>query len=209
VGELRRECAACCRSRCGRGRKAAKGILVPRKTPRKPVVEGLRRASRGNLREAADFIEGKKEIPPFRVDMQNRVRRRRRATKTIIVDVKGQVIRAPRARGGRGRRPQHLLVGPRPGTGKSMLAKRVPTILPPLGLEEALETTKIHSIAGALPAHQAVVRGRPFRAPHHTISDAGLLGGGDAPDARRGEPGAQRRAVPRRTARIPPQRAGE
>ena len=68
-----------------------------------------------------------------------------------------------------------------PGTGKSMLAKRVPTILPPLGLEEALETTKIHSIAGALPAHQAVVRGRPFRAPHHTISDAGLLGGGAHP----------------------------
>ncbi|NCD23690.1 MAG: ATP-binding protein, partial [Spartobacteria bacterium] len=73
-----------------------------------------------------------------------------------------------------------LLVGP-PGTGKSMLAKRVPTILPPLGLEEALETTKIHSIAGALPAHQAVVHGRPFRAPHHTISDAGLLGGGAHP----------------------------
>ena len=68
-----------------------------------------------------------------------------------------------------------------PGTGKSMLAKRVPTILPPLGLEEALETTKIHSIAGVLPAHQAVVGGRPFRAPHHTISDAGLLGGGAHP----------------------------
>ena len=62
-----------------------------------------------------------------------------------------------------------------------MLAKRVPTILPPLGLEEALETTKIHSIAGVLPAHQAVVGGRPFRAPHHTISDAGLLGGGTHP----------------------------
>ena len=62
-----------------------------------------------------------------------------------------------------------------------MLAKRVPSILPPLTLEEALETTKIHSIAGALPAHQAVVGGRPFRAPHHTISDAGLLGGGTHP----------------------------
>ena len=62
-----------------------------------------------------------------------------------------------------------------------MLAKRVPTILPPLGLEEALETTKIHSIAGVLPSHQAVVGGRPFRAPHHTISDAGLLGGGTHP----------------------------
>ena len=73
-----------------------------------------------------------------------------------------------------------LLVGP-PGTGKSMLAKRVPTILPPMTADEALETTKIHSIAGILPAHQAVVEGRPFRAPHHTISDAGLLGGGAHP----------------------------
>ena len=75
----------------------------------------------------------------------------------------------------------NMFHGVLPGTGKSMLAKRVPTILPPLNLEEALETTKIHSIAGALPAHQAVVGGRPFRAPHHTISDAGLLGGGTHP----------------------------
>jgi magnesium chelatase family protein len=70
-----------------------------------------------------------------------------------------------------------LLIGP-PGTGKSMLAKRVPSILPPMTLEEALETTKIHSIAGILPPHQALVARRPFRSPHHTISDAGLLGGG-------------------------------
>ena len=62
-----------------------------------------------------------------------------------------------------------------------MLAKRVPSILPPLSLEEALETTKIHSIAGILPAHRAIVHGRPFRSPHHTISDAGLLGGGSHP----------------------------
>src|SRR5205814_825437 len=69
-----------------------------------------------------------------------------------------------------------LLIGP-PGTGKSMLAKRLPTILPPLILEEALETTKIHSIVGLLNPGQALVTRRPFRSPHHTVSDAGLLGG--------------------------------
>jgi magnesium chelatase family protein len=69
-----------------------------------------------------------------------------------------------------------LLVGP-PGTGKSMLSKRLPSILPPLTLAEALETTKIHSIVGLLKPGQALVTQRPFRAPHHTASDAGLLGG--------------------------------
>src|SRR5512146_236049 len=70
-----------------------------------------------------------------------------------------------------------LLIGSPPGTGKSMLAKRLPTILPPLTLEEALETTKIHSIVGLLQPGQALITHRPFRAPHHTASDAGLLGG--------------------------------
>src|SRR6185312_1234330 len=73
-----------------------------------------------------------------------------------------------------------LMIGP-PGAGKTMLARRLPSILPSMGLEEALETTKIHSVAGTLPAGQSLLTQRPFRSPHHTISDAGLIGGGSSP----------------------------
>src|SRR5256885_2746717 len=72
------------------------------------------------------------------------------------------------------------MIGP-PGSGKTMLARRLPTILPKMSLEEALETTKIHSVAGVLPLGESLVARRPFRAPHHTISDAGLIGGGSYP----------------------------
>jgi magnesium chelatase family protein len=73
-----------------------------------------------------------------------------------------------------------LFIGP-PGAGKTMLAKRIPTILPPMSVEEAIETTRIHSVAGTLDEHRGLVGTRPYRSPHHTISDAGLIGGGAVP----------------------------
>src|SRR5256886_9427285 len=97
------------------------------------------------------------------------------------------------------------MIGP-PGSGKTMLARRLPTILPKISLDEALETTKIHSVAGVLPLGESLVARRPFRAPHHTISDAGLIGGGTFP-ARGSEPRARWRAVPRRAAGVPEERA--
>ena len=99
-----------------------------------------------------------------------------------------------------------LVVGP-PGAGKTMMARRVPGILPPLTFDEAVEVTTVHSVAGLLPPGAGLVAERPFRAPHHTISDAALVGGGTAAAARRSEPGASRRAVSRRDARVQPPRA--
>jgi magnesium chelatase family protein len=156
------------------------GLLVPvENAPEAAVVDGLRVIPIHNLRQAANFLEGAEKIGPTRVDIAA-ILDQRYDDELDFADVKGQesVKRALEIAAAGGHNV--LLIGP-PGTGKSMMAKRLPTILPPLTLEEALETTKVHSIVGLLAPGQALVTQRPFRAPHHTTSDAGLLGGQATP----------------------------
>ncbi len=160
--------------------KGFEGVLLPFDNMLEgAIVEGIRIFPVRTLFETVRFLRGEVELGEPKVDVESLFRQGEDYT-VDFSEVKGQeqAKRALEVAAAGGH--NILMIGP-PGSGKTMLARRVPTILPRMTLEEALETTKIHSVAGQLGAGQAIVSTRPFRAPHHTISDAGLIGGGVVP----------------------------
>ena len=162
-------------------REKFKGIIVPRINAREAaIVNDLDIIPVENLMEAAEFMDGRLEIPTLVVEPRDEFAQSQTHYSKDFADVKGQenIKRALEIAAAGGHNV--ILIGP-PGAGKTMLAQRLPTILPPLSLQEALETTKIHSVAGILPSDSGLVNSRPFRSPHHTISDVALVGGGSNP----------------------------
>lgn len=158
-----------------------KGFILPKQNAREAaVVNKLDVYGVENITEVIDFFNGKNRLEPTIVNTREEFFSQLNLSEIDFADVKGQenVKRALEVAAAGGH--NIIMVGP-PGAGKSMLAKRIPTILPPLTLHEALETTKIHSVAGNIGNNTSLISQRPFRSPHHTISDVALVGGGTFP----------------------------
>ena len=158
-----------------------KGIIVPRGNAREAaVVEGLEVIGVESLKQAYSFLSGREEIPPTRINIREEFIKNLESYELDFSDVKGQeAVKRALMIAACGLH-NAIMIGP-PGSGKTMLAKRMPSIIPPMTLEEALETTKIHSVAGKMARDSGLVTLRPFRSPHHTISDVALVGGGNYP----------------------------
>ncbi len=157
-----------------------RGIIMPESNAQEAaVVDGIEVVPVQGLAQVVGFLRGEQKIGTVTVDIDDVFQEGREYAEDFR-EVKGQehAKRALEIAAAGGH--NILMIGP-PGAGKTMLARRLPTILPPITLEESLETTKIHSVVGLLHQGRALITTRPFRAPHHTISDAGLIGGGQVP----------------------------
>jgi magnesium chelatase family protein len=158
-----------------------KGLIVPKQNAREAaMVNNLNVYGVGHINEVIEFFKNENSLQPVVINTREEFFSTQYDFEFDFTDVKGQenIKRALEIAAAGGHNA--ILIGP-PGAGKTMLAKRLPTILPPLSLHEALETTKIHSVAGKLPENATLIAKRPFRSPHHTVSDAALVGGGGIP----------------------------